>query len=122
MPIDVTRARRRQSSTLIVAGVVALAATGGGLLLNSLEEVGEEALTGASAVAVTAKAAVMDENTRLLLEVAVLLIGVAGTVAGGRALVGTVTRQLKDSLSRLATLAVFWTVVFVSAKVLLEAP
>lgn len=118
-------ARRRQQSPLIVAGMVALASTAGGLLINSLEEVGEEAVSGASAlstVASTAKAAAMDDSTRLLLEVAVVLIGVAGTVAGGRALIASVTSQIKDSVSRLATLAVFWAFVFVAAKLVLEAP
>lgn len=118
---------RRQQSPLIVAGVVALAATGGGLLLDSLEEVGQEAVSGAAGGVPSAATMVsgalagsLDDTTRLLLEAAVLLIGVAGTVAGGRALVAAITKKMGDTLSRLATLSFFWLAVFVSAKLLLE--
>ena len=106
--------------------MIAIAATGGGLLLNAIEELGAEVVAGgeggAAAVADAAKTAVLDPNTKLLLEAAVVLVGLVGTVAGARALVSSATRAIQTSASRLAVLGAFWIAVFVAAKFVLESP
>lgn len=111
--------RRRQSSPLIVAGILSASAVTGGILLNDLGEVGEQVVGGAGVR--PAVLAGLDENTKLLLETAVLLLGVLATVVGGRALVGNLTNGLKDGATKLATLAVFWVAVFVAARFILDS-
>jgi hypothetical protein len=110
---------RRQQSPLIVAGTLAAGAVVGGLLLTDASDLGERALSGSTPVSPAALAG-LDENTKLLLETAVLLVGVLGTAVAGRAVVASLTSSLKDSAARLGTLAVFWLLVFVAAKIVLD--
>lgn len=119
VPFTPDGVRRKQFSPLIVAGVLGGAAVAGGILVTDVSDLGERALSGSTPVSPAALAG-LDENTKLLLEVAVLLVGVVGTVVGGRALVGSMTSSIKEGAGRLATLAVFWLVVFVAAKIVLD--
>jgi hypothetical protein len=114
-------AGRQPQSPLIAAVVLGAAAAGGGLLLTNVSELGEMAVSGTGAASPAALAP-LDENTKLLLQVAVLLVGVAGTVAGGRALASSLTSSIQEGATRLGTLAVFWLVVFVAARFIIDAP
>lgn len=113
--------RRRQQSPLIIAGIVSIAAVTGGILLTDISDVGERLVTGTTSVSPAALAG-LDENTKLLLETAVLLVGVVATVVGGRALVGSLTSSIREGAARLTTLAAFWVVVFIAARFILDSP
>ena len=119
VPFAPEGSRSRQQSPLIIAGVLSASAVAGGLLLNDIGEVGEQLVgeTGVSPAALSG----LDENTKLMLETAVLLVGVVATVVGGRALVGNLTNSIKDGAAKLATLAVFWVAVFVAARFILDS-
>ncbi len=54
-------------------------------------------------------------------QVALVLIGAAGTVAGARALLTSLAASIKEGASKAATLAAFWAVVIVAAKFVLES-
>ncbi len=56
----------------------------------------------------------------MLLQAAILLVGVLGTVAGAQVLVDTMSRKIKQGASKLAVLGAFWVVVFLAAKFVLE--
>lgn len=113
--------RRRQQSPLIVAGIVSLAAVTGGILLTDVTDVGERIITGTTSLTPAALSNV-DDNTKLLLETAVLLIGVVATVVGGRALIGNITTGLREGATKLGVLAVFWIAVFIAARFILDSP
>lgn len=120
VPFAPDGSRRRQQSPLIVAAVLSASAVTGGLLLNDVSSVGEQFVTGATGASPSALAG-LDENTKLILETAVLLFGIVATVVGGRALVGNITSSVKDGAARLATLAVFWVAVFIAARFVLDS-
>jgi hypothetical protein len=120
VPFGAPGSKRRQQSPLIVAAVLSASAVTGGILLNDIGEVGEQVVGASSGVSPSVLAG-LDENTKLLLETAVLLLGVLATVVSGRALVGNLTNGLKDGAVKLATLAVFWVAVFVAARFILDS-
>ena len=113
--------RRRQQSPLIVAGIVSLAAVTGGILLTDVSDIGEKLITGTTSLNPAALSNV-DDNTKLLLETAVLLIGVVATVVGGRALIGNITTGLREGATKLGVLAIFWVAVFIAARFILDSP
>lgn len=115
-----SRARRQQSS-LIVAGVVSAAAVTGGILLTDVTDIGEQIVSGSTSVTPAALAG-LDDNTKLLLETAILLVGVVATVVGARAIIGSITNNLREGATRLGTLALFWIVVFIAARFILDSP
>lgn len=51
-----------------------------------------------------------------------LLAGLTGVVAGGRAVVGAAANSLKEGAVKLGTLAVFWAAVFLAAQFVLSSP
>jgi hypothetical protein len=111
--------RRKQQSPLALAGLIGGAAVVGGILVTDVSDLGEHVLSGATSVSPAALAP-LDENTKFLLEAAILLVGLVGSVAGGRALVGSLTSSFQEWAARLGTLAVFWLAVFVAAKIVLD--
>jgi hypothetical protein len=112
--------RKKQQSPLIIAGIISASAVTGGLLLNDAGDIGEGLISGSTGASPSALAG-LDDNTKLLLETAVLLVGVVATVVGGRAIVGNLTNNLKEGATRLATLAVFWVIVFIAARFILDS-
>jgi hypothetical protein len=113
--------RKNQQSPLIIAGIVSAAAVTGGVLLTDISDVGERLVTGSTSVSPAALSG-LDDNTKLLLETAILLVGVVATVVGGRAVVGSLTRSITESATKLATLAIFWVIVFIAARFILDSP
>ncbi|GAB4818960.1 hypothetical protein N2152v2_006006 [Parachlorella kessleri] len=114
-----SRGRGQGQSPLFIAGLLGGAATVGGLLLFDVAETGEQALqVSAPSVAVAG----LDDNTKLLLQAAVVLAGLTGVVAGGRAVVGAAANSVKESAIKLGTLAVFWVSVFLAAQFVLSSP
>lgn len=120
VPFAPEGSKKRQQSPLIVAGIISASAVTGGLLLNDAGDIGERVISGSTGASPAALAG-LDENTKLLLETAVLLVGVVATVVGGRTLVGNLTNNLKEGATRLATLAVFWVAVFIAARFILDS-
>lgn len=55
-------------------------------------------------------------------QAAVLLAGITGVVAGGRAIVSAAANTLKEGAVKLGTLAVFWVAVFLVAQYVLTSP
>jgi hypothetical protein len=55
-------------------------------------------------------------------QAAVVLAGLTGVVAGGRAVVSAAANSVKDSAIKLGTLAVFWVAVFLVAQFVLSSP
>jgi len=113
---------RRQQSPLIVAGIVSVAAVTGGILLTDVSDLGERLITGTTKVTPAAALAEMDENTKLLLEAGVLMIGVVASVIGGKALLGSLRSSIKEGATRFGVLAAFWMVVFIAARFVLDSP
>ena len=111
---------KQQQSPLIVAGILSASAVTGGILLNDVSVVGERVVSGSTGASPAALAG-LDENTKLLLETAVLLVGIVTTVVGGRAVVGSLTSSIKEGAVKLATLSLFWVVVFIAARFILDA-
>ena len=120
VPFAPEGSRRKQQSPLIIAGVLSAAAVTGGIVLNDVGSIGEEFVSGSTGIEPSALAG-LDENTKLMLETAVLLVGIVATVVGGRAIVGNLTSSIKDSAAKLATLAVFWVAVFIAARFVLDS-
>ncbi|KAL4543862.1 hypothetical protein Ndes2437B_g01673 [Nannochloris sp. 'desiccata'] len=120
VPFAPEGSRRKQQSPLIVAGIISASAVTGGLLLNDAGDIGERFISGSTGASPAALAG-LDENTKLLLETAVLLVGVVATVVGGRAVVGNLTNNLKEGATRLAVLAMFWVAVFIAARFILDS-
>eukprot|EP00890_Picochlorum_soloecismus_P003619 jgi/Picsp_1/4258/NSC_01767-R1_protein len=112
---------RRQQSPLIVAGIVSIAAVTGGILLTDVSDLGEQLISGTTKVTPAALAE-MDENTKLLLEAGVLMIGVVASVIGGKALLGSLRSSIKEGATRFGVLAAFWMVVFIAARFVLDSP
>jgi hypothetical protein len=112
---------RRQQSPLIVAGIVSIAAVTGGILLTDVSDLGEQLISGSTKVTPAALAE-MDENTKLLLEAGVLMIGVVASVIGGKALLGSLKSSIKEGATRFGVLAAFWMVVFIAARFVLDSP
>lgn len=77
-------AGNRQFSTLIIAGGAAVAASLGGLLLDDGVKLGEEAVENGGIPGVNLSTAPIDDNTRLLLQIAVGLLGVVGVSIGAQ--------------------------------------
>lgn len=119
VPFAPEGSKKKQQSPLSMAGIISASAVTGGLLLNDAGDIGERILSGTG----TSRAALagLDENTKLLLETAVLLVGVVATVVGGRALVGNLTNNLKEGATRVAVLAMFWVAVFIAARFILDS-
>lgn len=115
---------RQPQSPLLIAGVVALAATAGGLLLTDAGDLGERVVSGAGVPDGGTLRALsgLDDNTKLLLEAALVLVGAAGTVVGARALMSNVTNSLREGATKLATLAIFWLALFVAVRFVLDSP
>ena len=112
---------RRQQSPLIIAGIVSTAAVTGGILLTDVSDFGEQVISGTTKVNPESLAGI-DENTKLLLEAGVLMIGVVATVIGGRALIGSMRSSIKEGATRFAILAAFWMAVFIAARFVLDSP
>lgn len=95
-------AGRPQFSPLIIAGGAAVAAVLGGLLLDDGVKLGEEAVEGGGSSipgVPNLAAAPLDDNTRLLLQVAIALLGVVGVSIGESPLAfNTLTQAAVDSL------------------------
>lgn len=121
VPFAPEGSRSRQQSPLITAAVISAAAVTGGILLTDVSDVGEQVLSGSTSVSPSALAG-LDENTKLLLETAVLLVGVVASIVGGRTIVGSLTSSIRDGAARLVTLAAFWVVVFIAARFILDSP
>ncbi|EIE18700.1 hypothetical protein COCSUDRAFT_45178 [Coccomyxa subellipsoidea C-169] len=114
----------RQFSTLIIAGGAAVAASLGGLLLDDGVKLGEEAVEKGGIPGVNLSTAPIDDNTRLLLQVAVGLLGVVGVSIGVRALVKQVQEgsgKLAEKVLDLGKVGVFWLGVFIAVKYVLES-
>lgn len=121
VPFGDGQSGRRQQSPLIVAGIVSIAAVTGGILLTDVSDFGEQVISGTTKVSPAALSQ-LDENTKLLLEAGVLMIGVVASVIGGRALIGSLRSSIKEGATRFAVLAVFWMAVFVAARFVLDSP
>ncbi|KAF8067268.1 hypothetical protein HT031_002315 [Scenedesmus sp. PABB004] len=107
----------QQTSPVAVAGLLVAAGAGGGLLLNEVTDLGEYAV---KAEIVNAP---IDDKTKALLLVAVALLGGAGAVATGRALVSSLQDRISsagDQASKLVIAGGFWLLVFLVARYVLE--
>jgi hypothetical protein len=120
VPFDESGIGRRQQSPLIIAGIVSVAAVTGGILVTDVSDFGEQVISGSTKVS-PAVLSGLDENTKLLLEAGVLMMGVVASVIGGKALIGSLRSSLKEGAARFAVLAAFWMVVFVAARFVLDS-
>lgn len=120
VPFDEEGKARRQQSPLIVAGIVSITAVTGGILLTDVSDFGERVISGSTEVSPDALSG-LDENTKLLLEAGVLMMGVVASVIGGKALVGSLRSSIKEGATRLAVLAAFWMAVFIAAQFVLDS-
>ncbi|KAI8101363.1 hypothetical protein M9435_001469 [Picochlorum sp. BPE23] len=121
VPFDEEGIGRRQQSPLIIAGIVSVAAVTGGILLTDVSDFGEQVISGSTKVSPAALSG-LDENTKLLLEAGVLMMGVVASIIGGRALLGSLQSSIKEGATRFAVLAVFWMIVFIAARFVLDSP
>ena len=112
---------RQGQSPLVTAAIVSIAGTVGASLLNGASNVGEKVVSETTGVSPDAFAA-LDDNTKLLLEAAVLGLGVLGTGLAAKSIFGGVANSFKSYVTKLVTLGVFWIAVFVAAKFVIEAP
>lgn len=65
----------------------------------------------------------IDDKTKTLLLAAVALLGVVGTVAGGKALVSSLQSRIstaQENVQKLVIVGAFWLVVFIAARAVLE--
>lgn len=120
VPFDEEGKGRRQQSPLIIAGIVSITAVTGGILLTDVSDFGEHVISGSTEVTPEALSG-LDENTKLLLEAGVLMMGVVASVIGGKALLGSLRSSIKEGATRLAVLAAFWMVVFIAAQFVLDS-
>lgn len=120
VPFDEQGKGRRQQSPLIIAGIVSITAVTGGILLTDVSDFGEHVISGSTEVTPDALSG-LDENTKLLLEAGVLMMGVVASVIGGKALLGSLRSSIKEGATRLAVLAAFWMAVFIAAQFVLDS-
>ncbi|KAK9807698.1 hypothetical protein WJX72_006537 [[Myrmecia] bisecta] len=111
--------RSGQWSILAIASVVAIAGTVGGVLLTGVTDVGEEVVKEEFTGAI--KTAPVDDSTKLLLELALALIGVTVVVGGGRLALKSLTGRLRESAVNLASLALFIVGLYIAARFVLES-
>lgn len=112
---------RQGQSPLITAAIVSIAGTVGASLVNGASNVGEKVVSETTGVSPDALSS-LDDNTKLLLEIAVLGFGILGTGLAAKSIFGGVANNLKSYVTKLVTLGVFWIAVFVAAKFVIEAP
>ncbi len=86
-------ARRQGPSTLLIAGVVAVAGTVGGLTLTQATNFSQELAASGSGSALD----VLDDNTKLLLQAAIVLIGITAGLAGTRAAFKAMTDSVTEN-------------------------
>lgn len=133
-------ARRQGPSTLLIAGVVAVAGTVGGLTLTQATNFSQELAASGSGSALD----VLDDNTKLLLQAAIVLIGITAGLAGTRAAFKAMTDSVTENALNLvcgffdkgvvkpygrhtnlptpqAKVTVFWIVVFLAARFVLQS-
>lgn len=106
--------RRRGQSPLIVAGIVAVVGTVGGLSLEKLTDFSEQLATNGSQLSA------LDDNTKLLLEAAIITLGAAAALAGTRAALKQMTEDLSKNLLNIGKISIFWIIVFLAARFVLE--
>lgn len=109
--------RRQGQSTLVIAGVVALAGTVGGLTLTQATNFSQELAATETGGALDA----LDDSTRVLLQAAVVLIGITAGLAGTRAAFKAMTDSVTENALNLAKVTVFWIVVFLAARFVLQS-
>ena len=109
--------RRQGQSTLLIAGVAALASTIGGLTLTQATNFSQELAATETGGALDA----LDDSTRVLLQSAVVLIGITAGLAGTRAAFKAMTDSVTENALNLAKVTVFWVVVFLAARFVLQS-
>lgn len=109
--------RRQGQSTLLIAGVAALASTVGGLTLTQATNFSQELAATETGGALDA----LDDSTRVLLQAAVVLIGITAGLAGTRAAFKAMTDSVTENALNLAKVTVFWVVVFLAARFVLQS-
>lgn len=111
---------------LAFAGLLAIATTVGGVLLTDAIDLGEsgvkEGVSGATAqLAQLTSAPDSGTNTKLLLEVVVVLFGVTALAVGVRTAFKNIRGKVTKGSLNIAKLAIFWAGVFVAARYILES-
>jgi hypothetical protein len=110
--------RRQGPSTLLIAGIVALAGTVGGLTLTQATNFSQElAIADSTGGALD----VLDDNTKLLLQAAIVLTGITAGLAGTRAAFKAMTDSVTNNAINLAKVTAFWIVVFLAARFVLQS-
>lgn len=110
-------------SPIVIAAVVAGGVTTGAILLNSGVLLSEQALN-TSLTNASSQGIVVDEKTKLLLNVALALVAVGTLVLGGRAIVKRFQEsavQLREDALNSGKVALFWIGVLIAALYVLDS-
>ena len=121
VPFAPEGSRRRQQSPLIIAGIVSAAAVTGGVLLTDVSDFGES-LFRAILTSDSQGGVALSEDTKTLLQIALIVSGVAFLLVGTRALVKNVQQNVSEGAEKLVKFSLFWLVVFFIGKLILDSP
>lgn len=95
-------ARSSQFSPLTLAGLLVVAGAGGGIALDRATSVGSDVVTQGKLALQP-----VDENTRTLLIMAVLLLSVVGLIGGSRALANALQERMREGVQDAQKLLIY---------------
>lgn len=117
--IEIAEARQRGGINILgIALLTALAGSVGGILLFDVSDFTEKALNSEAA---SISKVPLDDNTKLALQAALVLLGFVVVAAGARTALSKLAGRVTKSTLNVVKLGFFWVLVFWAAKFIAES-